>query len=73
MSHALKVRILFDAIGIWITVPLGFRLLLSFLTNEGLSNVRMQTELALAYGIQATLVPDNPTPVTDLGIILPPC
>jgi len=58
IPQALKVRILFDAIGIWICVGLGFRLLLSFVTNEGLSNVRMQTELSLAHGIQATLVPD---------------
>jgi serine phosphatase RsbU (regulator of sigma subunit) len=58
ISRALKVRILFDAIGIWISVTVGFRLLLSFVTNEGLSNVRMQTELLLAHGIQATLVPD---------------
>ncbi len=28
------------------------------MTNEGLSNVRMQTELSLAHGIQARLVPD---------------
>ena len=34
------------------------RLLLSFVTTEGLDNVRMQTELSLAHGIQATLVPD---------------
>jgi phosphoserine phosphatase RsbU/P len=33
-------------------------LLLSFVSNEGLANIRMQTELSLAHGIQATLVPD---------------
>ncbi len=36
---------------------MGFRLLLSFVATEGLANVRMQTELSLARGIQATLVP----------------
>ena len=58
IPHALKVRILFDAIGIFIGVGLGYRFLLSFVSNEGLANVRMQTELSLAHGIQATLVPD---------------
>jgi len=58
MPQAMKARVLFDAIGIWISGGLGFRLLLSFLTHEGLANVRMQTELALAHGIQARLVPD---------------
>jgi serine phosphatase RsbU (regulator of sigma subunit) len=57
LARALKERILFDAIGIWFSATLGLRLLLSFVTNEGLANVRMQTELSLAHGIQATLVP----------------
>ena len=58
IPQELKVRILFDAIGIFFSVGLGYRLLLSFASNEGLANVRMQTELSLAHGIQATLVPD---------------
>jgi hypothetical protein len=58
MPQAMKARIVFDAIGITISGGLGFRLLLSFVTHEGLANVRMQTELALAHGIQARLVPD---------------
>ena len=58
IPQPLKVRILFDAIGIIISGGLGYRLLLSFVSNEGLANVRMQTELSLAHGIQATLVPD---------------
>ena len=58
MPQAMKARIVFDAVGITISGGLGFRLLLSFVTHEGLSNVRMQTELALAHGIQARLVPD---------------
>jgi sigma-B regulation protein RsbU (phosphoserine phosphatase) len=36
---------------------LSYRLLQSFLSYEGLAGVRMQTELSLAHGIQATLVP----------------
>jgi len=58
IPQALKVRILYDAGGIWISLALGFRLLLFFVANEGLAGVRMHTELSLAHGIQATLVPD---------------
>lgn len=57
LPDALRSRIVFDAVGIWLAVGVGFRLLLSFVTTEGLDNVRMQTELSLAHGIQATLVP----------------
>jgi hypothetical protein len=58
MPQAMKARIVFDAIGITISGGLGLRLLMFFVTHEGLANVRMQTELALAHGIQARLVPD---------------
>jgi len=58
IPQAMKARVLFDSIGIWICGVLGFRLLLLFATDEGLANVRMQTELSLAHGIQARLVPD---------------
>jgi len=57
LPRALKERVVFDAIGIWLSAGLGLRMLLSFLTTEGLANVRMQTELSLAHDIQATLVP----------------
>jgi len=57
VSLPLRSRVVFDALGIWLGVGVGFRLLLSFVTTEGLDNVRMQTELSLAHGIQATLVP----------------
>ncbi|MFZ0734349.1 MAG: PP2C family protein-serine/threonine phosphatase [Candidatus Sulfotelmatobacter sp.] len=53
----MRLRILFDAIGIWAGATLGFRLLLSFVTTEGVASVRMQTELSLAHDIQTTLVP----------------
>jgi serine phosphatase RsbU (regulator of sigma subunit) len=57
VPDALHQRVVFDAIGIYLGAGLGFRLLLSFVTTEGLASVRMQTELSLAHTIQATLVP----------------
>ena len=57
LPSVLHQRVVFDAVGIWLSTGLGFRLLLSFVTTEGLDNVRMQTELFLAHAIQATLVP----------------
>ena len=50
-------RVLFDAIGILAGIGFGTRFLLFFAGTEGLAGVRMQTELSLAHGIQATLVP----------------
>ena len=50
-------RVLFDAIGILVGIGFGARLLLFFAGTEGVASVRMQTELSLAHGIQATLVP----------------
>ena len=50
-------RVVFDAIGILVGTILGYRLLVDFIRTEGLATVRMETELALAHGIQATLVP----------------
>jgi serine phosphatase RsbU (regulator of sigma subunit) len=55
--EALRQRILFDAIGVMFAVGIGFRLLIYFVTTEGLANVRMQTEFSLAHNIQAALVP----------------
>jgi serine phosphatase RsbU (regulator of sigma subunit) len=57
VPEALKQRVAFDAIAILLCTGLSYRLLQSFLSYEGLANVRMQTELSLARGIQATLVP----------------
>ena len=50
-------RVLFDALGVMLGVGIGFRLLIYFVTTEGLANVRMQTEFSLAHDIQAKLVP----------------
>jgi hypothetical protein len=50
-------RVLFDAIGILVGIAFGVRFLLLFAGTEGVASVRMQTELSLAHGIQATLVP----------------
>jgi hypothetical protein len=55
--EVLKRRVVFDAIGILVGTVVGYRLLVDFIRTEGLATVRMQTELALAHGIQATLVP----------------
>jgi len=54
---AMHRRGVFDAIGILAGTSIGYRLLVIFIRTEGLATVRMQTELALAHGIQATLVP----------------
>lgn len=55
--EALKRRVVFDAVGILVGTIFGYRLLVDFIRTEGVATVRMQTELALAHGIQATLVP----------------
>jgi serine phosphatase RsbU (regulator of sigma subunit) len=57
ISAIAQRRVMSDAIGVLVCGALGYRLLLSFVSFEGLANVRMQTELALAHGIQSTLVP----------------
>jgi serine phosphatase RsbU (regulator of sigma subunit) len=57
LPDGLYQRVAIDAAGIWLGAGLGYRLLLSFLTSQGLNSVRMQTELSLAHSIQTTLVP----------------
>jgi hypothetical protein len=57
VPDALRQRVLFDAIGILVGLGLGSRLVTFFAGTEGLVSMRMQTELALAHGIQETLVP----------------
>ncbi|MGB2672549.1 MAG: PP2C family protein-serine/threonine phosphatase [Candidatus Acidiferrum sp.] len=54
---AVHRRVLFDAIGILVGIGFGIRFLLFFAGTEGVASVRMQTELSLAHGIQAILVP----------------
>lgn len=54
---AVHRRVVFDAIGILAGIAFGVRFLLLFAGTEGVASVRMQTELSLAHGIQATLVP----------------
>jgi sigma-B regulation protein RsbU (phosphoserine phosphatase) len=56
-AAALKRRVVFDATGILAGAIIGYRVLWDFILFEGLAKVRMQTELSLAHGIQATLVP----------------
>lgn len=57
VTVAVHRRVLFDAVGILIGIGFGLRFLLVFAGTEGVTSVRMQTELSLAHGIQATLVP----------------
>ena len=57
VPEVLRRRVVFDAIGIWIGIGLGSRLLTVFAGSQGLVSTRLQTELSLAHGIQATLVP----------------
>ena len=53
----LQRRIVFDVIAILAGIGLGVRLVILFAGTEGFVKLRMQTELSLAHGIQATLVP----------------
>jgi hypothetical protein len=55
--EAIHRRVVFDAIGILVGTIVGYRVLVDFVLTEGIAKVRIQTELALAHGIQATLVP----------------
>jgi serine phosphatase RsbU (regulator of sigma subunit) len=57
LPDGLYRRVVIDVAGIWLGVGAGYRLLLSFITSQGLNSVRMQTELSLAHSIQTTLVP----------------
>jgi hypothetical protein len=57
IPEVLYRRIFRDAAGVLISGFLGTRLLVSFISVEGLASVRMQTELSLAHAMQATLVP----------------
>jgi hypothetical protein len=66
--EAVHRRVVFDAIGILVGTMVGYRLLVDFIRTEGLATVRMQTELALAHGIQATLVPTLSRQVDGLEV-----
>lgn len=57
VPQATRRELSLNALGIVLAASLGTRLIISFLTTEGVASVRMQTELTLAQGIQATLVP----------------
>jgi serine phosphatase RsbU (regulator of sigma subunit) len=57
VPEALQRRVVFDAVGILFAIAVGSRLLMVFAGSQGLVNTRLQTELALAHAIQATLVP----------------
>ena len=57
VPEVLYRRIIRDAAGALISGFVGSRLLVSFISVEGLASVRMQTELSLAHAMQARLVP----------------
>lgn len=50
--------LLFNGLGICFGVAFGLRLIMSFLSTQGVASVRFQTELDLALGMQAALVPN---------------
>ena len=56
-ATALQRRVVFDAIGVLVGTLVGYRWLVAFILTEGIASLRMHTELSLAHGIQATLVP----------------
>jgi len=55
--EAAHQRIIFDAVGLFSAMLLGYRFFVGFAITEGLAHVQLQTELALAQAIQTTLVP----------------
>jgi len=57
LPSSVKAQFMLSAVGISVGTGLGLWFIMSFLTTEGVASVRMQTELTLAQGIQATLVP----------------
>lgn len=50
-------RAYFDAIGILVTLVLGYILLIVFINKEGLRNLRIQAEMDLAQDLHSNLVP----------------
>ncbi|KAA3654576.1 MAG: hypothetical protein DWQ10_17680 [Calditrichaeota bacterium] len=50
-------RAYFDAMGILVTLVLGYILLIIFINKEGLRNLRLQAEMDLAQDLHSNLVP----------------
>lgn len=50
-------RAFFDAIGILVTMLLGYILLVVFINKEGIRNLRIQAEMTLAQELHSNLVP----------------
>jgi sigma-B regulation protein RsbU (phosphoserine phosphatase) len=50
-------RAFFDAIGILVTMVLGYILLIIFINKEGIKNLRLQAEMNLAQELHSNLVP----------------
>lgn len=54
---AFPERAYFDAIGILVTLVLGYILLILFINKEGIKNLRIQAEMNLAQELHSNLVP----------------
>lgn len=52
-----KGKQIFDGVGIYITVVLGYIFFITFVTLEGIKQVRMRTEMDLAESMHQVLVP----------------
>ncbi|HQU54640.1 MAG TPA: SpoIIE family protein phosphatase, partial [Saprospiraceae bacterium] len=50
-------RAFYDAMGILVTLVIGYILLIIFINNEGLRNFRLQAEMDLAQDLHSNLVP----------------
>jgi len=57
LSPSARQRVVFDSVGLFTAMMVGYRLFLSFSITEGLEHVQLQTELEFAHAIQTTLVP----------------
>jgi hypothetical protein len=57
IPERLQQRLIWDAVFILVTIHVGYALFLYFIETEGFKHLRAQTELDLAEGLQATLVP----------------
>ncbi len=52
-----RERAMFDGIGLFSAMMIGYRLFLNFAATEGIAHVKLKTELAFAQAIQTTLAP----------------
>jgi Stage II sporulation protein E (SpoIIE) len=53
----IRRRVMFDGVGLFSAMMIGYRLFLNFAATEGIAHVKLKTELAFAHAIQTTLAP----------------